>query len=528
MTPARGLILALILLAGFLTFALLLGVCVQEDAFISLRYARNLVDGHGLVYNPGERVEGYTNFLWTTLLAGGLALGLPEVPLMRFSGLIAALLLLLSGWRLARRREAAAARAATGGLVALSLLACSPPIAVEGVQGLETAFFALLVLWGVWHGAAGRDPDHPRPARALLLSALLLAVAGMTRPEGAGVFGLTFLGGMIHARRCGRPLLSRREVGAAALFVLVFGAFWALRWDWYGSPLPNTFYAKTGGGWYHVQRGVLYLGRFFLYNPVLTLLTGAGVVWACRRRRDAAKKTPDAFTTVAAVVIVGYLLYVGKVGGDFKHTFRFVIPVLAIWALLLDGLVSRALTARPAVLSARLVRHGLAAVLVLVALNALVMVKDNVSWARRRGWDLERRTACGRWLAQNARPGETLAIHSAGIIPYYSGLPTIDMWGLNDRHIGRLRMEDMGRNKRATGHEKKDDAYVLKRRPTYLVEEWFFVVSDPIPDLRQRLFQPGGELTPLVEDYRARSVPLWLDDGRGERRYYFNFLQLED
>jgi hypothetical protein len=52
-----------------------LGVCVQEDAFISFRYASNLIQGHGLVYNVGERVEGYTNFLWTLILAGGMALG---------------------------------------------------------------------------------------------------------------------------------------------------------------------------------------------------------------------------------------------------------------------------------------------------------------------------------------------------------------------------------------------------------------------------------------------------------------------
>ena len=40
-----------------------------DDAFISFRYARNLLEGHGLVFNPGERVEGYTNLLWVLELA---------------------------------------------------------------------------------------------------------------------------------------------------------------------------------------------------------------------------------------------------------------------------------------------------------------------------------------------------------------------------------------------------------------------------------------------------------------------------
>ena len=47
-----------------------------DDAYISFRYARNLADGLGLVYNAGERIEGYTNFLWTVLLAGGIELGI--------------------------------------------------------------------------------------------------------------------------------------------------------------------------------------------------------------------------------------------------------------------------------------------------------------------------------------------------------------------------------------------------------------------------------------------------------------------
>lgn len=40
-----------------------------DDAMISMRYARNLVNGLGLLHNPGERVEGYTNFLWTIYMA---------------------------------------------------------------------------------------------------------------------------------------------------------------------------------------------------------------------------------------------------------------------------------------------------------------------------------------------------------------------------------------------------------------------------------------------------------------------------
>ena len=54
---------------------------VDEDAYISLRYARNLIEGRGLVFNPGgEGVEGITNLLWTLILAGGSWLSGLELP----------------------------------------------------------------------------------------------------------------------------------------------------------------------------------------------------------------------------------------------------------------------------------------------------------------------------------------------------------------------------------------------------------------------------------------------------------------
>ena len=45
-----------------------------DDGMISMRYARMLVEGFGLVWNPGEYVEGYTNPLWTLVMAAVIAL----------------------------------------------------------------------------------------------------------------------------------------------------------------------------------------------------------------------------------------------------------------------------------------------------------------------------------------------------------------------------------------------------------------------------------------------------------------------
>jgi len=75
--PARRWLVGAALLAGVaVAVGLSYGACSQDDAFISFRYAQNLVDGNGLVFNPGERVEGYTNLSWTLLMAGVLAAGI--------------------------------------------------------------------------------------------------------------------------------------------------------------------------------------------------------------------------------------------------------------------------------------------------------------------------------------------------------------------------------------------------------------------------------------------------------------------
>ncbi|MDP6931537.1 MAG: hypothetical protein QGG40_01415, partial [Myxococcota bacterium] len=105
-----------------------LGLGLQDDTFISLRYARNLVEGHGLVFNPGEPVEGYTNFLWTLLLAFVIRLGLNTLPTVVLLGTASAMALVMASRRLGPVGWA--------GWVCPVLLVGSAPLALESVQGL--------------------------------------------------------------------------------------------------------------------------------------------------------------------------------------------------------------------------------------------------------------------------------------------------------------------------------------------------------------------------------------------------------
>jgi len=226
-----------------------------DDAFISFRYARNLLEGHGLVFNPGERVEGYTNFLWVLELAAlWKAFGLrpenaaPWLSVACTIGTFAAVV-----WWAARipglRRR---------GLVtwmALGLLCTSATFAVwTSGGGLETRQFTLLVVAAVVYLSV-----HADSRLGLLGASLSLAAAAYTRPEGLLIAACCFGWFVVQRIVAGRRLrLDLRELGWLMLpFVVLVGAHFLFRHGYYGEWLPNTYHAKHVRPWF--ESGFSYL-----------------------------------------------------------------------------------------------------------------------------------------------------------------------------------------------------------------------------------------------------------------------------
>ena len=107
---------ALVLILTLFAFGVYQNYFLGDDCFISFRYARHLVAGEGLVWNPGERVEGYTNFLWVLLMAGSLLAGIPPetssvaIGVTSGAGLLAVILRFSArqwGWPTSRKRSQA-------------------------------------------------------------------------------------------------------------------------------------------------------------------------------------------------------------------------------------------------------------------------------------------------------------------------------------------------------------------------------------------------------------------------------------
>jgi hypothetical protein len=451
--------------------------CIHDDTFISFRYARNLVRGEGLVMNPGERVEGVTNFLWTVLSAPVLALGLDPAQVAQVAGAALALLLVPALFLYGERRMARGWHS----LIAPTFLVGNLAFVMESLSGLETMAFTLLLFAAVVAFLEERRSHRLRPG----LWAALCAAATTLRPEGMLLFVILSTWSFLGVLRGESP---RRLAGAVLLFMLLVAPLFVWRFIYYGAWLPNTFYTKVGYTMAQVARGWRYTVNVFAFGmtrPLLlvtalatlaSILPLAPIVSRLARIESGRSDNVDArlFPTrpraealALALLVCGvYVLYVTAVGGDYEPTVRFYMPILPLVYLLFQELL-RSLTAMLDT-SARRVAGHLLALLCFIA-GLLVSEGRFMRILTNRGWPFTRHEhhaelrATGEWLRQNTPPRTLIAVSSIGALPYFADRPIIDMMGLTDVHIGRLRVEHMGQG--APGHEKGDGAYVLSRRP---------------------------------------------------------------
>lgn len=298
---------------------------ICDDAFISFRYAENFAAGQGLVFNVGERVEGYSNFSWTLLCALAQLLGLDMEVFAQGLGIVCfGALVPVTAW--------AGSRLLRGDRTFLPLAAVGV-VLHQHLQdfascGLETLGFVLLVTacTGVLAGA-----ERPR---SYAIASLLAVLAALTRPDGALVGAVAGLVAVVASVR-GRSLAPAMAFAVPG-FVL-FVPFLAWRFLYYEDLLPNTFYAKSahdpylGQGWFYVR---LFLNGYWVLWPAAVALP-ALLLW---------RRTMGGLCVVAAMTLA-YLGFVVWVGGDFMFA-RFCLPVTPLLYLVLEGLTRRFVAGR--------------------------------------------------------------------------------------------------------------------------------------------------------------------------------------
>ena len=409
-----------------------------DDAFITFRYAENLASGNGLVYNIGERVEGCTAFLWTLLLGGGKCLGLNTVVMAKVMAWIfgvATILLLFNSYRFIQQIGKVGAAVA-----ALFVASCGifTPWMCSGMEVNMFTFFILASLLFYLKGIYVNNKKY------LFITGIFLAFTVMTRPDGALVVIILFCDNLFRSIKNRNYDILYLAVPSALLYLPYF--IW--RYLYFGYLLPNTYYAKVGYGIAQILRGFNYLGDFLIPVIILVILAGVGVF------RTSGKKGNNIFYLFLSVIFL-FITYTVLVGGDVMPAFRFFVPIIPFISLLAAiGVVS--ISSKRGVL--------IVMTAIVFAFNIYMLItNENITRQIFKDQVYLRGKYVGLWMKENLPANTLIATNTAGSIPYYSGLPTIDMLGMNDKHIAHKNVSGMGSG--MAGHEKGDGAYVLSRQP---------------------------------------------------------------
>ena len=487
---------------------------LADDAFISFRYAAHLVDGRGLVWNTGEYVEGYTNFLWVLLMAGSLALGIaPEVSSNAIgigSGVLVLALLLGFAARDSSWRNPFI-------YLPILALAASRTFTAWCSGGLETMFFTLLVLCANLLYLRERERGEEVP----LFSSAVFGVAALTRPEGvlfAAVAGLAFL---VDVARRRRPLRAAFIWGLPCAAIVGTHLLW--RHSYYGYWLPNTFYAKVPAAWW--DQGLDYLALFAGDYQIHWFVPLAVLTLVLRR---------DFISAYFAALVVGFVTYVVAVGGD-RYEFRFLVVILPYWCWLvgeslhqISKLGSRsgrsagwqvAMAAMAATLLAALwiqaTRVGSASPEAMLWRDGVTSIEAATRYGRERSRE-------GKFLREMIDEGVlpsdlVIAVKGAGALPYYTDWPTVDQHGLNDVHIAHQPITRRG----IIAHERDATLDYLRERHVVMIDGLNRLVhQSPRALSKVRLVHVDGRWLPLVAvrvrgHYLVFATPLDRESIRG-------------
>jgi hypothetical protein len=417
-----------------------------DDSYISYRYAANLVAGRGLVYNPGEYVEGFSNLLWTLLIAAGLGLGIGAESAGHALGLASGCATLIATYSFARSglRPSQSWCAA----IAAWIVFTSPVFARWTTSGMETPLFTA-TLTGAFAAQA-----HRRFGWA----ALAVSLATLTRPEGA-LAAVSLFG----SRLIEEGFRSRRAWLGPVAYAALLAALTAFRIAYYGDPLPNTFYAKVGGAslGLSVVSGVFFL----LSNAGLCAIPAIAAVARDRRW------WPGAAFAVA-MLAYGFAIGAGP---------RYLLPVIPCFAALgVCGAVT---------LFERRRFAGIAAVAIVAltfhlsffgvvgpkreSLREAIAKSPRINHVARAREEDAKNERLGKRRAQvlleREEPIALVATGAIGSFGFHSQLPILDILGLVDATIARTERPPEKERFALPGHQRSNPDYVFSRKPDYIL-----------------------------------------------------------
>lgn len=455
----------------------------MDDSWIYAVFARNLAEGKGLVFNPGQ-LSSPTGVLHALVLGLLYRVGLSPLVSAIVSGVALHFAASFFVYKIARQIELDARISAAAAIV----FAATPRLVWGALSGMEVPLYVLLVSLGVYWQVRWKWNDG---ARAYLATAVF-GLATLARPECGAFLAVSVLERLISSVRFGGEKSGfLRFVKTVPLHLLVYAAVvapWVVFNLWaMGHPLPPAFYAKartcvSGDAITTIGAAISGFGSYigqaatvlFHDNAIITLLAAVGIAlswkWSAVASRASALVLPVAILVVPGVT--GVLAH--HEAGDqqlLTQTGRYSSYLVPL-AVILAGIAVASL--KPALERSGWLKRG-DTVLALV-LGCLILV-GNGGGAIRYGQDVScinmMQVALGKWAAK-LPTGTLLAANDVGAIPYFSRLEVIDTMGVTDPSIVPYLHKYPGERTRGLME------YLAKRKPDYLIvfPTWYPEVID--------------------------------------------------
>lgn len=448
-----------------------------DDAFIFLRYSYNFAQGEGLVFNLGEYVEGYTNFLWTVLIGSLMWATRVDGPFVAMGACVVSYVANV----LVVARLGAVLRPSRSTVylpLAAIALALQPLSMAYGTSGLETQAASLCVNLGLLFLVTAMT------RRRLFAAGAWFIVATLTRPDHGLYFAfaaLVLASESAHHLVAAAPHERRTTMRKEALDLLcyaapfvVYLAYLGWKYSYYGSIVPNTYYAKSANLTYFEQ-GRIYVTEFFLshhaWPGAIALVSLMMVKWQPPLAR---------FVLFSVQSLFLYTFYVAKVGGDFMEG-RFLFTLLPFLLLALEQVFYRALAPVPTNRYASAAGAALSFAALISSTQTIDLIGGrNIKWGIANESEFYRVTRLnpfevdhfnfplGRILETLREAGHTVrfANKTVGMVAYYGRGYVLDRRGLTDAHVARLPLKERGR----PGHEKLATMKYVRSRGVHFID----------------------------------------------------------
>lgn len=426
-----------------------------DDAFISLRYAERLIEGKGLNWNDGEYVEGYSNLLWVLLTAFLGVFGVDLVAAGRVVGFVASAggMLAFSYYYL-RHYTGYAALFMTN----LAFALCAP-VAIWMIGGLEASLGMVLLAWAF---VLAHDVLERRDMKKAVICGVLLGLYNLNRPE-APIFTMAIAVSLFVAAGKARMQLIKPLFVMCFVSFLFFAGQLAFRLAYYGDWVANTYYVKVAFTESRLINGLMYCLKAIASLLPLIIVAGIKLDVICKNDAYAAQKRSFTFLSLVCAIWIA-ILAIG--GGDIFPGYRHFLLIIPALVLMLMHSLSVIYSG-----GNRQTTHIFYGYVLLCFVWLQVTFEENQK-ARQEGWVWETKELAVELKRMYGDKQPLTAVTLAGVIPFFSGLPSVDMYGLNDGYITKHRNEDVGYGKFGEGfigHELYNRKYVLSRKPDIII-----------------------------------------------------------